>query len=152
MPSLTFRLYDVFRRKQMSGNGAVDIASATVKLMLVTVGYAPNQNTHDFRDDLGANEVVGSNYTAGGATLANCSVTLDAAGLITIDFDDPPIWGEHASGFTDARRAVAYVARGGAASADELIGYTEDFGGGRGNVAGDFTLQLDPDGLYKAPR
>lgn len=152
MPAVTFNLYDKFRQKQLSGNGGVNLSSLTVKVMIVTGGYTPNQNTHDFRDDLGANEVSGSNYAAGGNAIANPNFTMDANGLAKFDFDDPAEWAQHASGFTNGRRAVAYVARGGAAGADELIGFSNDFGADKGNVEGPFSIALHADGLFTAAR
>lgn len=152
MPAVNFNLYDIFRRKQASGNGGVNVSSLTVKMMVVTSGYTPNQNTHDFRDDLGANEVSGTNYTAGGNTLANPVVSLDGSGNVTVDFDDPATWAQSGAGFSNGRRLVAYIARGGASSADELIGYSDDFGADKGNVDGDFQAQLNASGLYSSAR
>jgi hypothetical protein len=148
----TLNLYDIFRRKQASGNGAVNLTTLTVKAMIVTAGYAPNQNTHDFRDDLGATEVAGSNYVAGGNTLTTPVVSLSGAGLVTVDFDDPATWLQHATGFSNGRRVVIYIARGGAASADELIAYSDDFGADLGNVGADFIVQLNASGLFTSPR
>jgi hypothetical protein len=152
MPAVTLNLYDIFRRKQASGNGAVNLSSLTVKCMVVTAGYTPNQNTHDFRDDLGATEVSGTNYTAGGNALANPVVALDGSGNVSVDFDDPATWAQHASGFSNGRRAVLYIARGGASSADELIGYTNDFGADKGNVDGDFSVTVNASGLFTSAR
>lgn len=152
MPAVTFNLYDKFRQKQASGNGAVNLESLAVKAMAVTGTYTPDQNLHDFRDDLGANEVAGSNYTAGGNTLANPVVTLSAGGLVTVDFDDPAVWLQHASGFSNGRRFVLYIARGGLASADELIGYSNDFAADKGNVEGDFSMTVNASGLFTGAR
>jgi hypothetical protein len=152
MPAVTLNLYDIFRRKQASGNGAVNLSSVTVKCMIVTGSYSPNQNTHDFADDLGANEVSGDNYTAGGNTLANPVVALDGSGNVSVDFDDPATWSQHATGFSNGRRAIVYVDRGGAASADELIGYTNDFGADKGNVDGDFSVTVNASGLFTSAR
>jgi len=152
MPAVTFNLYDIFRRKQASGTGAVNLSSLTVKCMIVTGSYTPNQNTHDFRDDLGATEVSGTNYTAGGNTLANPVVALDGSGNVSVDFDNPATWSQHASGFSNGRRAVIYVARGGASSADELIGYSDDFGADKGNVDGDFSVAVNASGLITSAR
>lgn len=152
MPAVTFNLFDTFRKKQASGQGAVDLSTLTVKCMIVTGTYTPNQNTHDFRDDLGANEVSGTGYTAGGNTLATPVVSLDGAGNVKVDFDDPAAWAQNAAGFSNGRRAVVYVARGGAASADELIGYTDDFGADKGNVDGDFSVTVNANGLYTSAR
>lgn len=152
MPAVTFNLYDIFRRKQASGTGAVDLSALTVKAMVVTSGYTPNQNTHDFRDDLGATEVSGSNYTAGGNTLANPVVALDGSGNVSVDFDDPATWAQHATGFSNGRCVVIYIARGGASSADELIGYSNDFGADKGNVDGDFSVTVNASGLFTSAR
>lgn len=145
-------LYDVFRRKQLSGNGAVNLTSLTIKLMLVTSGYTPNQNTHDFRDDLGATEVSGTNYTAGGETLSGVTVNLDGSGNIVIDANDPAAWAQSGTGFSNARRAIIYIARGGASSADELIAYSDDFGSDLGNSAASFQITLSASGLITSAR
>lgn len=147
-----WNLYDVFRRKQCRGLNAVDLTSLTIKCMIVTSGYTPDQNLHDFRDDLGANEVSGTGYTAGGNTCANFTNSLSGAGLVTIDSDDPATWAQNAAGFSNGRRAILYVARGGASSADELIAYSDDFGAAYGNVAGPFSIQMDAAGIFTSPR
>lgn len=149
--SIVVNLYDIFRRKQASGNGSVNLSSLNVYCMLVTATYTPNQNTHDFRDDI-TNEVSGTNYTAGGNILNNPVIALDGAGLVTIDFDDPADWAQHASGFSDARRTIFYVNRGGAASADELIGFSNDFGANVGNVAAALSVELAANGLISSAR
>jgi hypothetical protein len=152
MPAVTFNLYDLFRKKQASGSGVVNLTSLTVKAMVVTAGYTLNQNTHAFRSDLGANEVSGTGYAAGGNTLANPVVSMDGAGNVTVDFDDPTLWSQNAAGFTNGRRFVIYIARGGLASADELIGFSNDFGADKGNVDGDFSMQVNASGLFTSPR
>ena len=53
-------------------NGSIDLDTDTIKVMLVTSAYVPNQDTHTERSDV-TNEVTGTNQgsTAGGATPAN---------------------------------------------------------------------------------
>jgi len=108
---------------QHFANGAIDWDTDTIKVMLVTGSYTPDQDAHDFRNDLGANEVAASGtYVAGGATIGSRSLSIDAASnevrLIGADVQ----W----TGFTGAfRYAVVYKARGGASSADELIAYSD---------------------------
>jgi hypothetical protein len=152
MPAVTLNLYDIFRRKQASGQNAVDLNALTVKAMVVTASYSVNQNTHDFRDDLGATEVSGTGYTAGGNACATPVISLDGAGLVAVDFNDPATWAQNGAGFSNGRRGIFYVARGGASSADELIAYTADFGADKGNVDGDFSIQLNASGLYTSAR
>jgi hypothetical protein len=44
--------------------------------MLVTSAYTPDQDAHDFRDDV-TNKVSGTGFTASGQALANKAVTAD---------------------------------------------------------------------------
>lgn len=99
--------------------GSIDLDTDTFKIMLTTSTYTPNQDTHDFRDDV-TNEVSGTGYTAGGATLAGVSVTYDAASnQVRVSWTDPT-W---PSSSITARTAVIYKSRGGASTADELVAY-----------------------------
>lgn len=54
-----------------------NLTADTWKIMLLTNGYTPDtSNTgHQFKSDLGANEVSGTGYTAGGITLAGLALT-----------------------------------------------------------------------------
>jgi hypothetical protein len=107
-----------------ASGGDVDLDSDTIKLALYTSSYTPDQAAHDFRDDLGANEATGgSGYTAGGFTLTD---SLSATSL-TLNYDASDISQAITGGPFAFRYGVFYKARGGASSADELIGYV-DFG------------------------
>jgi hypothetical protein len=117
--------------------GAIDLDTDTFKILLATSAYTPNQDTHNFRDDV-TNEVVGTGYTAGGATLAGVSVTYDTAtNEVRISWTDPT-W---PSSTITARTAVIYKSRGGAASADELLAYCTESGDVT-STAGTFTVDL----------
>lgn len=60
----------------------------TYKCMLTTSAYTPDQDVHDYRDDV-TNEVSGTGYSAGGATIANRTLTYTAAtNKIMLDGDD----------------------------------------------------------------
>lgn len=59
-------------------NKEVDYLTDTIKVMLTTSTYTPNADTHDYKDDV-TNEVTGTGYTAGGATLAFKTNTYTAA-------------------------------------------------------------------------
>lgn len=115
-----------------------DQVAGTIKAMLCTVSYVPNQDTHTSRADV-TNEVSGTNYPAGGFTLDSGAATYDAAtNEARITFAD-----EVAANvtITGARVIVVYRARGGAASADELLGYVvED--GDVSLTAGTLTIDL----------
>jgi hypothetical protein len=59
-------------------NKEIDFDTDTIKVALTTSTYTPNFDTHDYFNDV-TNEVVGTGYTAGGATLASKTITTTAA-------------------------------------------------------------------------
>lgn len=61
-----------------AGNAAIDWLSDTMKCMLCTSSYAPNLDTHKFKSDV-TNEVTGTGYSAGGATIGSPTITYTAA-------------------------------------------------------------------------
>lgn len=73
----------------------------TVKAMLLTASYTPSQ-THDFRDDL-TNEVTGTGYSAGGATVTVTVVKVDASNLTRITFG-PAVWNAAGGGWNWRQR------------------------------------------------
>ena len=124
-------------------NGEWDWDSDTIKVMLTTSSYTPDQDTHDYKDDV-TNEVSGTGYTAGGATLANCAVTYTAGtNVIKIDADDVT-W---AASTITARHAVIYKSTGvdGTSPLIAYIGFGED----KSSENGNFTLQWHADGIVK---
>lgn len=114
--------------------GAIDFDTDTFKIMLVTSSYTANKDSHDKRDDV-TNEVTGTGYTAGGATVA-CTVTKDTANdKVTLAFASTS-W---ATATITARAAVIYKSRGGSSNADELVAYI-DFGSDVSSTAATFTV------------
>lgn len=136
-------IYNSFKKDVISG--AINLASDTLKLMLVTSSYTPNQDTHTKRSDV-TSEVSGTGYTAGGVTLANKTVTQDNTGNAGVWDADDIVW---TTATITARAAVIYKSRGGAASADELIAYY-DFGSDKTSTAGNFTITINTAGLLTA--
>lgn len=57
----------------------IDYLSDDIRIALVTSSYTPNADTHDFWDDVVANEASGTGYTANGAALASKTITYTAA-------------------------------------------------------------------------
>lgn len=107
--------------------GAYDPVGATFNCMLVTSAYVPNKGTDHFRQDVlnqaGAEVSGAAGYVSGGQP-ATCIVALNTtAHTLSLTFT-VPVWN---SASITARGAVLYHARGGAASADELVAYA-DFG------------------------
>jgi hypothetical protein len=114
--------------------GNIDFDANTFKAMLVTSSYTPNFTTHDKRDDV-TNEVTGTGYTAGGAA-STVTVTKDTANnKVTVQFGAVS-W---SSSTITARGIVYYKSRGGASSADELVGYA-DFGSDVSSTGGTFSV------------
>lgn len=117
-----------------AAKSAIDFDTDSFKTLLVTSSYTPNKDTHTKRSDV-TNEATGTGYTAGGVITA-CTVAKDTANdRVTISFAAVS-W---PSSTITARGAVIYKARGGASSADELIGYV-DFGGDVSSSAGTFSV------------
>ena len=133
------------------GNGLGHLADAdidwvadTIKVSLHTSTYTPDQDADNFHDDA-TNEVTGTGYTAGGASLSTKTATYDTgSNELRLDADDVS-WG---SSTITARYAVIYKDRGGASSADELLGYV-DFGENVSTTNGTFTITWASDGVLK---
>ncbi len=138
-------IFDAQIKRQEDGN-AIDLeVNTNLRVGLITSALAPLKATHDFWDDLSANEVSGTGYTAigdgVGAVLNNPVMSL-VAGTVKFDADDPATWSQNGAGFSNARYAVLVEPNAGATSTWKLIAYA-DLGSDVGNVAGDLTLQLD---------
>lgn len=140
-------VYDAFLTRCYGTGTKVDFTVDTVNLLLCTASYTPDQTNHDFRNDLGANEVSGTGYSAGGVSPGTITATV-ASHVLTIDCPDI-VFAQSASGFSNARYAVLAKITGGASSTDPLIAYY-DLGADRGNVAGALTLAT-PNGLFVTP-
>jgi hypothetical protein len=123
--------------------GTVDWDTDTFKLTLHTATYTPNVDTHDFYDDATNELSTASGYTSGGVTLASVAVTYDTAtDQIRMDCADPS-W-TFSAGVT-WRYGVIRKARGGAASADEVLALL-DWGTSQ-TVSTAYTLTIDPVGI-----
>lgn len=92
--------------------GNIDYDTDAFKVMLVTSAYTPDVDVHDYRNDV-TNEISGTNYTAGGAASAVTVTQDNANNRVAINFASVT-W--TAATITNARGAVIYKSRGGAAS------------------------------------
>lgn len=132
-------IYNNFKKLIM--NGGIDLDTDTIKVALVTSSYTPDQDTHDFFDDV-TNEVVGTGYTAGGASLANKAVTADNTDNEGVFDADDVTW---STSTITARGAVIYKSTG-TASTSALICYL-DFGSDKTSTAGTFTISWNAEGI-----
>jgi hypothetical protein len=138
--AVTAFLYGSFPAKL--ANKEIDWDSDTIKVALTTSSYTPNQDTHDYFDDI-TNQVSGAGYTSGGATLASKTVTY-TSGTNTQAFDAADVtW---TSSTITARYAVIYDSTG-VSSTSALIGYV-DFGADVTSSGGDFTIQWNASGIF----
>jgi hypothetical protein len=122
-------------------NKEINLSSDTIKVALCTSTYTPDQDAHIYYSSV-TNEVTGTGYTAGGATLASKTVTYNGtSNTLTFDAADT-VW----SGSTiTARYAVIYDSTG-TASTSPLIAFV-DFGADVVSSGGPFTITWDANGL-----
>lgn len=132
-------IYNSFKKKIM--DGSIDLDTDTIKVALVTSSYTPDQDVHDFFDDV-TNEVSGTGYTAGGASLANKSVTADNTDNEGVFDADDVSW---TTSTITARGAVLYKSTG-TASTSALIAYL-DFGADKISTDGTFTIAWNAEGI-----
>ena len=136
-------------RKQGQLDGAaqpgapIDFDADDIRLMLLDATLEPTVATVQDVADVVTNEVTGTNYAR--KTLTTESITL-AAGVITFDADDPAVYAQSGSGFTDARYAVLYKWVTADADSPAILYY--DFGANKGNVTGSLTLAFDAAGIF----
>lgn len=144
-------LYDTWRDTVADPTRAAAVAG-TLKCMIVTAAYTPNQNTDQFVTTPIANEVSGTGYTARGNACATPTWSgPDGAGLLTFDASDPAIWTQNAAGFSNGRRAVFYYDTG-TNGTSQLVAYSDNFGADLGNLAADFSVTINVAGIYTSPR
>lgn len=139
MPS---KLYGNFLLKAL--NKEVDFDSDTIKVALLSSSYTPDQDAHDYFNDVSSYEVTGTGYTSGGNTLGSKTATYDSAtNVIVLDAADTT-W---SSSTITARYAVIYDSTG-TSSTSALIGYV-DFGSDQSSTNGNFTITWDATGIVR---
>lgn len=153
----TFNLFDKFREKFLDATGVVDLeysgtpANAVLRMVLASA-LTKDQNVDVLVSDLAVfTEVTGTNYVTEGKACANAAVTIDGAGLIKVDADDPAAWDQHATGFNDAVNAILVMELDAALTTWPVVAYSDAFTAA-GNVAGDFTVQFDAGGVFTSAR
>lgn len=130
----------------------VDWGTDTIKAMLVTSSYTPNQDTHEFKSDVTNEVAAGSGYTAGGITLTSKTTTTDAAtNEVRLDAADIT-WTVPSGGSLSASYIVIYKDSG-TASTSPLLGWG-DFGqvmtSSASGTTAPFSITWDATGVLKA--
>lgn len=124
-------------------NKEIDLLDDTIRVMLVTSAYTPDQDTHNYKDDV-TNEVTGTGYTAAGAAITNDTFAY-TAGTNTYAYDgDDVSW---PSSTITARTAVVYDASPGSDAARPLICYQQESGDIQSS-AGTFTVSWNASGIF----
>ena len=125
----TSLLYTKFVARQMgaaAANPVVDLDADTIKIALVNSTYTAVadavKHTHEYWSDVVANEVTGTGYTAGGATLSGKA---SGSSGTTYTFDAADVSWPNST--VTATGAVIYKSSG-VATTSPLIAYL-DFGG-----------------------
>jgi hypothetical protein len=112
-------VYNSFMRD--IATGAVDCDTDTFKMLLVTSTYTASKS-HAKRSDITNEVAAGSGYTTGGNA---CALTVAATDNVNNDVEISFSVTSWTSATITARAGVIYKSRGGASSADELVGYVD---------------------------
>ena len=125
-------------------NKEVDWDTDTIKVMLCTSSYSPDQDNHIYKSSV-TNEVAnGNGYTTGGITLTNKTIGYTGAtNVIKLDADDIT-W---SNSTITARYAVIYDDAGASDSLKVLLGYV-DFGTDQISSSGNFTITWATEGIF----
>lgn len=126
------------------GAGQFNLTTDTLKVMLTTSAYNPNQDTHKFVTDV-TNEVSssGTGYTTGGNTLAGVTWTYDAPNKRMVLGADAVVF----TGVTLTTRYGVIYKSTGDPTTSRLIGYI-NFGVDKSPVAEDFQI-TSPSGILR---
>ena len=124
------------------GNKEIGWTADVLKVMLCTSTYVPDQNAHQYKSSV-TNEVVGTGYTAGGATLASVTAAYNGATKTQTITCANPSW---AASTLTARYAVFYDSTPATDATRPLISYV-DFGVDQVSSTGTFTIVIDSAGV-----
>lgn len=130
-----------FKVITMDASAGIDWTVDTIKLALCTSTLTPSADTHTYFSDI-TNEVSGTGYTAGGATLGTKTLTQDNTNDRGVADAADVTWS--ASTIT-ARYAVLYKSTG-TASTSPVMGII-DFGSDKSSSATDFVVQFHANGI-----
>lgn len=123
--------------------GKVDLNSHTIKAMLCTTGYVPNQNSHQFKSSV-TNEAVGSGYSVGGVVITGLAMSYTAK-VLTIT-GSPAVW--PGVTFANVRYLVVYDDSYDLDAAKPLLFYV-DFGEPKSVSAQSFYYNWPSNTLFK---
>ena len=125
------------------GKGVHDFSSDTIKVALIDNAAAPTAADATPRwADYSGNEVSGTGYAAGGATLSGVTYT-EASGVAKFDDTGNVTWSQNGAGPTDIYWAIVY---NDTASNDEAVCFV-DMGGPASLQDGDVSITWHASGI-----
>lgn len=138
------KLYGQFLGQAL--NKEIDWDTDNIKVALLTNSYTPDQDGHNYFDDVASFEVSGATgYTSSGLSLDNKTNTYSGASNVVILDADDVTW---TSSTITARYAVIYNASPSTNATRPLIGYV-DFGSDQSSSNGNFTITWDATGIVR---
>jgi len=138
--AVSAKVYSLFLKSL--ANKEITLSSDTLKVMLCTSTYTPDQDAHQYKSSV-TNEVSGTGYTATGASLASVTWSYNTStNVYTLDAADTS-W---TSSTITARYAVIYDSTPATDATRPLIAYV-DFGADVISSAGTFTITWDATGI-----
>lgn len=123
-------------------NKEIDWDSDTIKVKLCTSSYTPDQDAHQYMSSV-TNEITGTGYTAGGATLTSPTSAYTGASNLFALGGATVAW---AASTLTARYAVVYNSTPGTDATRPLASYV-DFGADVATTAGTLTITWDATGI-----
>ena len=132
-------IYNRYKANLM--NKVVDMEADTIKCALLSSSHSFNADNNTW-SDISANEVSGTGYTAGGASLTTPAVTQDDTNDKAVFDADDVSW---SNSTITAHFAVLYDDT---LTNDDLIACF-DFGSDKSSSSGSFTIQWDSNGIIE---
>jgi hypothetical protein len=139
--TVAIKAYSNFPHLLLEDGLAGSILDQTIRVALCTSSYTPNQDTHDYFDDITNELTTGDGYTAEGAALASKTCTMTTR-VTTFDAADTS-WSEAT---ITARYAIIYYDSG-TPGTSLLIAYV-DFGEDKSSENGTFQLTWNASGIF----
>jgi len=138
--------FNSFFLKGYDASTKINLASGgdTIKLALLADTYTPDRDTHEFFDDVSGDEIAGTGYTAGGATIGTQTYTQDNP-LDSAVFDGDAV--EWTSSTITARYGVIYKDTG-TPSTSPLIQLI-DFGANQSTSGSTFRITPSANGYFR---
>jgi hypothetical protein len=139
--AVSAKLYGLFFKSLC--NKEIDLDTDTIKFMMTTSSYTPDQDTHQYKSSV-TNEVTGTGWAAGGVTVGSVAVTYDTAtNVLKIDAADIS---ESGVTVANARYGVLYDSSPASDATRPLIAYV-DFDGNQSATAGSVAITWNASGI-----